>query len=1038
MAEHRARRRANATQTDRSTLQGVSPQRAKERTDLAGAPRRSPTGTFSNFIYRGGAVINTPRLFALFIGDWASAANQTRATRLGQFMTDLMSSRYMNILSQYGCGTSGTLVSSSFIASTDHDLSGGDIQTIVQNAITAGTVPEPTDQATCYILFLDDATAVNDGSIVMCEPTSDTAFGFHDVFTTTAGNLAAFSVIPGLTDACLRNSCANDGTCSLHLAQTREARQTQVVSHELAEMFSDPHLDAWFDPNGNVGENGDICNGQAGTLTVGANSWTVQQMYSKSHDMTTNGATTCVTEVANPLPSLLPAVSVVLDRSTFGKDEVDALLHLANPGRVSAAFYVAVDGFRPVDLGITAASLTGVPSVTPTLSFNPPVTGMTATATSLVAEDPSLGGGIQRFTWEYAVDFTSSAGFPVAIGDVATITVTASASRIPAPVVSASGQALMQLVHEPNPYELDGPVSWLSTDLRVFQLQENQSRFGAAAIGTGANAAPVFIQDVLDRLNDGTTGGETFDDITPDQTASQLELSEKVNNVPVYNFAVAKVRYRALAGDATNVRVFFRLFPVSTASTDYHQNTVYPRGGSGGTVVPVLGIQAGEVASIPCFAELRVASDTVSLDAQTDAKNVRTLNHDGSGNEVTAYFGCWLDINQTAPQFPLNPAPAKGPWPSGRLSVQQLMRGHQCLVAEIAFDPDPIPDGVGPGGSDKLAQRNLALVQSDNPGAPASHLIPAPFEVRPTSPKLQGGLPDELLIDWRDVPQGSTATMFVPGLGAKAIVELADEVYASHHLTALDDHTLAIGVQGLTYVPLPIGTGPNVPGLLSVQLPDTVRKGQHFTVVVRQLTAASGAPPIVIGTADELVHWRQVLGSYQVSIPVLTKNAILAPEERLLSVLRWIELSIPTENRWHTVFVRYVDQIAERVRALGGNPDAIEPSPDGSGHHPQPHPHPHRPHCVTGKVCEVLFDCFGDLEAFVLDDCHHRHVIGSREERVGDLAVRAMRHGLRLTAWLAPEARELSNDREDDDRHQRHTCGCGTAHGHVTRVALAR
>lgn len=33
---------------------------------------------------------------------------------------------------------------------------------------------------------------------------------------------------------------------------------------------------------------------------------------------------------------------------------------------------------------------------------------------------------------------------------------------------------------------------------------------------------------------------------------------------------------------------------------------------------------------------------------------------------------------------------------------------HQCLVAEIAFDPIPIPVGKDPHNWDKLAQRNLA------------------------------------------------------------------------------------------------------------------------------------------------------------------------------------------------------------------------------------------------------------------------------------------------------------------------------------------
>jgi PAN domain len=61
------------------------------------------------------------QVFALFVGDWGSSANQTRATRLQQFVGDMLNSEYMDILSQYGCGTSGSLVNSVFIPSTDYE-----------------------------------------------------------------------------------------------------------------------------------------------------------------------------------------------------------------------------------------------------------------------------------------------------------------------------------------------------------------------------------------------------------------------------------------------------------------------------------------------------------------------------------------------------------------------------------------------------------------------------------------------------------------------------------------------------------------------------------------------------------------------------------------------------------------------------------------------------------------------------------------------------------------------------------------------------
>jgi hypothetical protein len=292
-----------------SHLFGVQPKgpakRMPEPTVVSG------TGRFPDFIYHGGPVIKTPQVYILFVGDWSSAANQTRASRLSQFVSDFLNSSYMNILSQYGCGTTGNVANSVFVPAPDNSLSGTDIHSILQTAINNNRVAEPANPSYAYMLYLDDNIAVNDTAdgIEMCESTNDNAFGFHLFFRTTAGNVCPFAVVPGLNNLCLTDSCpGNDAGCSLHLAETQEQRQTQVTSHELSEMFSDAQLNAWFSPTAD--ENGDICNGQSGTISVGSNIWTVQLMYSKWDDMNTNGSTTCIAPPANPLPSLfLPSIS---------------------------------------------------------------------------------------------------------------------------------------------------------------------------------------------------------------------------------------------------------------------------------------------------------------------------------------------------------------------------------------------------------------------------------------------------------------------------------------------------------------------------------------------------------------------------------------------------------------------------------------------------------------------------------------------------------------------------------------------------------
>ncbi len=985
---------------------GVSPRPAKRKVLLGGRPRlASGPGAFPNFTYHGGRVIHEPQVFCVFLGDWTSAANQTRATRLSQFLTDLMHSDYMNMVAQYGVGSTGAVVNSVFIASSDHDLDRANIESVFQTAINNNTIPEPTNPSNVYILFLDDATGVNGtfgtDTTVMCEASSDDAFGFHFHFVTAASNELFYAVVPGLTDTCLTNSCPDDGSCSLHLAQTREERQTQVLSHEFVEMITDPDVEGtegWTASSG-PHENGDICNGLNGTITVGANSWNVQQMYSKYDDQQTNGATTCVLGSSFPLPSLLPACSIILDRSTFGRDEVDAFLHapVPQPAQFEAALYIAVDGFTANQLGITAASFFGTPNVGPTFSTSPNLPSLTITPTALSAPDQTQLDIIQRFTWTCRVTFNTDLDFPTTAGGVAPATLTATMSTV-------SGSADILLVDEPNPYELDGPISWLSTDLRVFQIKQGETRFGETMGSTAADAT-TYATNLVGRLNTGNTAGDTFDAISTDEATAVLELSEQVNGVPVFNFAVAKVHYRSLTADANNVRVFFRAFPASTTSTAYDPATTYRRGGQGGVIVPKLGFVGGETTTIPFFATPRIDSSSQGMDAQTDPPNDQTLSANSNGAEIIAYFACWLDINQPSQaQFPIAPpAPVDGPYASGRLTIQQLIRNaHQCLTAEVSMDGITLLNpGDTPGSSDKLAQRNLSIVASDNPGAPASHRIPNTFEIKPSVLDRKRGTDlDELLLDWGNTPIGSRATLYMPGANAKQILNTANERYVKHRLTALDDHTLQCPAEGVTYVPIPPGAGTNYAGLLTVDLPSSVRKGEVYKIVARQIGDAFGPlvePPPVIGSptargATEAeqgvqIRWRKVKGAFQITIPVRTKDDILEPEERLLAVLKWIGKSIPETNRWSPVFNRYVGVVGDRVRALGGDPDKIKPSPSG-GEHKRPLREPEERLSYVGKVDQLVFDRFGDFAGFTLDTEDGMRRFSSRERDMEHLIER--------------------------------------------------
>lgn len=656
---------------------------------------------------------------------------------------------------------------------------------------------------------------------------------------------------------------------------------------------------------------------------VGMTDADYSQTNSALHDMRDNLEIRCATY--GPPPYQCPILRhcfFIVDRSTFSQYEVQAMLSSSATAEINAAFYLALDGYAPSELGITPATPTDPPLYIPTLISTPGTPHMTLTPTNLDFEDPVHLIRRQRITWTYKVSFNATTDFTA---EVIPILLTATISGY-------SATATIYLTTQPNPYEIDGPVSWLSTDLRVFQIKTGESKFNAA-MGANPNT---FITQVVNNLNSGNTAGQTFDaNISTDQQASKLELSQTVAGVNVYNFAVAKIRYRALAVPAANVRAFFRIFQTSSTSMEYNTATTYRSASSGGNVIPLLGVAGGETVTIPCFASSRVDSSSVSLTLQTDPLNVQTLPANPAGNEMIKYFGCWLDINQTTPQFPINPAPVDGPFAAGRIPIQQWIRNrHQCLVAEISFDPAPIPAGTSPALCDRLAQRNLAIVESDNPGSLDSHRIPHTFEIRPTPDSLAlHEMYDELMIDWGTIPYGCNASIYLPACDSTGLMKLKARLSRTNLIALLDEHTIQCKTGGISYIPIPKGGKTNFAGLITIDLPDTVKKGQVFKVVMRQITGVIKTATVVRLTAETespLAGMRRILGSFQITIPVSTKTEILDSEVRLLGNLKWIQKAIPSNNRWFGVFSRYTDQTAGRVNALGGKADSVVASPGDS------------------------------------------------------------------------------------------------------------
>ena len=303
----------------------------------------------------------------------------------------------------------------------------------------------------------------------------------------------------------------------------------------------------------------------------------------------------------------------------------------------------------------------------------------------------------------------------------------------------------------------------------------------------------------------------------------------------------------------------------------------------------------------------------------------------------------------------------------------------------------------------------------------AARIVPQTFDLRPSARTAQSvntllGYPDELMIDWGNTPLGSKLQIYWPQASSSDVVRLAMLLYSTAAPTATDLNTVEYTVNSrVSFVPIPFGTGGNLAGLFTIELPAGVPKGQQFQVVVRRistrqapgsnviaarLTGAARTTPAASSRPGINRDWRRVVGTFQITIPVKTGAELLRQEEQTLSIMKWRLQQTPLSNRWYLVLKRYVSLLSGRVDGFGGNAGSIQPSPTGQL------PSPTLPdRCEDtvehrGKVCEVLFNCFGDFEGFVLHTCSESIAIRSCERAIAELVLRACKERLELSVFL--------------------------------------
>ena len=950
--------------------------------DLTFTPEYTVTSTDD----KGGQVFDNVEVILVFWGSFWSATpapTPSRAT-YEQAIRGIVSGPYMSELAQYRSVKPGSVVYSEIFDGTDpaNPYSDADVVSMLKSRFAnEAAMPQPAaGHDRLYAVIAPQGVANSNSGLA----------GQHQSLTYN-GATAAY--------------CWVDNTGSL----TGHDCVTKVLSHELVEACTNPNVDTSNDgilvqgkkADGTAivnDEIGDTCNNQFATVDMNGITCSVQSYWSKD-------ANTCV------LP--LGSVTFWIDKDTFGKDEVQDLI--ANSGgKVQNAFWLVVEGFSKTtftSLHVTATTPTGPFGSIPGIHVAP--------NGAIDYENAAQPDALQRIRIAFDITFTAPCltHFPVSGSQTYALNTYLATDGTKVPSTDTS--ALFELVAGADPYftnidPAQGNAFYLSQDLRVFTatpaLNGTPVAGGPSFMSDSPAGAYDYVQRLLTWLNtnySNTSGMDPFASVLPGQAAA-LNSDSSVTPFTIdwshfppmlrsnYQFAIARVRLRGSAGpagEANNVRVFFRLWSTQTADTDYQPSTTYPSNTDAAGLPASPQVGAGHT-TLPFFASGNLGANS---DYGTNGANTQNVEIASGQDTIWAYFGCFLNVYD--PSYVIDGKTVQG-WLNG---------SHHCLVAQIAFDGAPVSTGMTPEGSDKLAQRNLQVTHSDNPGPASAHRIPQTFDIRP-SPLGTGSTVDELMIDWGRIPRGSVASIFWPQVNATDVLGLASATYGTHTLKAADTHTIQSEVTGgVTYVPIPPKAGDNFAGLLTVDLPTRVHAGEEFEVVVRRLgrkarqiiefaegRGANGNGRVARGKDTS----RHVLGTFGVKIPVATAETLLLPEENTFAIMKWRLDQLSPLDRWHPVLKRYVDEIADRVIGLGGDPTTIVPSPAGV---PVRGTEPDRDDLVKhdGRVESIAFDCDGRIEGFVIADCCDRHEYRTREPGLADLILRLYRERIDVVVYAS-------------------------------------
>jgi hypothetical protein len=245
----------------------------------------APTDYLDPLQYGGGPVLTLPWIVGVFWGPLWQFEPTFISDDLGAFLGDLpAASGYVNVLTQYGMAPYLTTLGTRFVTEPGGLLTDQQLQASLAAMVNNGTIPQAPNGQTLVVIFLDEATSINDPGFHVCTPTGPDQVGYHRVIDPSLTNAnITYAVVGSLTDSCIASMVAPVPRVLQGRAQ--RDRRTIIASHEIAEAITDPMFgnetqQGWYfhapgtnDPDEEIG---DVCEDPSNAVQItvsGTDTW---------------------------------------------------------------------------------------------------------------------------------------------------------------------------------------------------------------------------------------------------------------------------------------------------------------------------------------------------------------------------------------------------------------------------------------------------------------------------------------------------------------------------------------------------------------------------------------------------------------------------------------------------------------------------------------------------------------------------------------------------------------------------------------------